>query len=81
MGDVFQQALRNKWIESRAEFDIPRPKPKPKEEPAPDWSAAPREVFDRSGGSWGGFFGNGKERCGVILCKSLSRRIRWIAQL
>jgi len=36
MGDVFQQALRNKWIESRAEFDIPRPKPKPKEEPAPD---------------------------------------------
>jgi len=46
MGDVFQQALRNKWIESRAEFDIPRPKPKPKEEPAPDWSAAPREVFD-----------------------------------
>jgi len=45
MDDVFQQALRNKWIESRAEFDM-RPKPKPKEEPAPDWSAAPREVFD-----------------------------------
>jgi penicillin-binding protein 1A len=46
VGEVFQQALRNKWIDSRAEFDIPRPKPKPKEEPLPDWSSAPREVFD-----------------------------------
>jgi penicillin-binding protein 1A len=46
VGDVFQQALRNKWIDSKAEFAIPRPRPKPKEEPPPDWSAAPREVFD-----------------------------------
>jgi penicillin-binding protein 1A len=46
VGEVFQQALRNKWIDSKAEFDIPRPKPKPKEEPLPDWSSAPREVFD-----------------------------------
>jgi penicillin-binding protein 1A len=46
VGDVFQQALRNKWIDSKAEFAIPRPRPKPKEEPLPDWSAAPREVFD-----------------------------------
>jgi penicillin-binding protein 1A len=46
VGEVFQQALRNKWIDSRAEFDIPRPKPKPKEEPEPVWSSAPREVFD-----------------------------------
>jgi penicillin-binding protein 1A len=29
VGDVFQQALRNRWIDSQAEFDIPRPKPQP----------------------------------------------------
>src|SRR4051812_24176922 len=26
VGDVFQQALRNRWIDVNAEFDIPRPK-------------------------------------------------------
>jgi penicillin-binding protein 1A len=25
VGEVFQQALRNKWLDQRAEFDIPRP--------------------------------------------------------
>jgi penicillin-binding protein 1A len=30
VGDVFQQALRNRWVDASAEFDIPRPKPKPK---------------------------------------------------
>jgi penicillin-binding protein 1A len=43
---VFQQALRNKWIDQQAEFDIPRPKPRPKPEPdqGVQWPA-PREVF------------------------------------
>jgi penicillin-binding protein 1A len=27
VGEVFQQALRNRWIEPGAEFDIPRPRP------------------------------------------------------
>jgi penicillin-binding protein 1A len=30
VGEVFQQALRNRWLDASAEFDIPRPKPKPK---------------------------------------------------
>ena len=29
VGDVFQQALRSRWIDSQAEFDIPRPRPQP----------------------------------------------------
>jgi penicillin-binding protein 1A len=33
VGEVFSQALRNKWIDPRNEFDIPRPVPKPKPEP------------------------------------------------
>jgi penicillin-binding protein 1A len=33
VGEVFQQALRNRWIDSRAEFDIPRPRPAPRYEP------------------------------------------------
>jgi penicillin-binding protein 1A len=46
VGEVFQQALRNKWIDQAAEFDIPRPKPRPKPEPdqGVQWPA-PREVF------------------------------------
>ena len=28
-GEVFQQAFRNRWIDAKAEFDIPRPRPKP----------------------------------------------------
>jgi penicillin-binding protein 1A len=30
VGEVFQQALRNRWIDPQAEFDIPRPKREPK---------------------------------------------------
>jgi penicillin-binding protein 1A len=45
VGEVFQQALRNKWIDQRAEFDIPRPKPKPEPEPEYQWSG-PRDVFN-----------------------------------
>ncbi|WP_332774676.1 penicillin-binding protein 1A [Polaromonas sp.] len=32
VGDVFQQAFRNRWLDQNAEFDIPRPRPAP---PAP----------------------------------------------
>ena len=40
VGEVFQHALRNKRIDARVEFDIPRPRPKPpaapKESPEPE---------------------------------------------
>ena len=32
VGEVFQQALRNRWIDSAAEFDIPRPRPAQRQE-------------------------------------------------
>ncbi|HZY18150.1 MAG TPA: transglycosylase domain-containing protein [Ramlibacter sp.] len=35
VGDFFQQSLRNRWIEEKAEFDIPRPRPKPRREADP----------------------------------------------
>jgi penicillin-binding protein 1A len=35
VSDVFQQALRGKVIDARAEFDIPRPRPKPPEQEFP----------------------------------------------
>ena len=33
VGDVFQQAFRNWWIDPKVEFDIPRPRPPPPPEP------------------------------------------------
>ncbi|MBG9386666.1 penicillin-binding protein 1A [Caenimonas aquaedulcis] len=42
VGDVFQQALRAKWIDPQVEFDIPRPRPQPRE-PAP--GAPPRDAI------------------------------------
>jgi penicillin-binding protein 1A len=51
VAEVFQQALRNRWIDQRAEFDIPRPRPRsPAEagrqrETQPQWPTA-EEVFD-----------------------------------
>jgi penicillin-binding protein 1A len=36
VGEVFQQALRNRWLDANAEFDIPRPRPKPKPRPQQD---------------------------------------------
>jgi penicillin-binding protein 1A len=46
VAEVFQQALRNRWIDSRAEFDIPRPRPRPppEREPEQQWPR-PGEVF------------------------------------
>jgi penicillin-binding protein 1A len=49
VGEVFQQALRNRWIDTRAEFDIPRPRPKPRVDPEQERGLnfpRPREVFD-----------------------------------
>jgi penicillin-binding protein 1A len=33
VGEVFQQSLRNRWLDAAAEFDIPRPKPQPRPQP------------------------------------------------
>jgi penicillin-binding protein 1A len=33
VGDVFQQAFRNRLLDQNAEFDIPRPRPPPPPEP------------------------------------------------
>jgi penicillin-binding protein 1A len=49
VGEVFQQALRNRWIDSRAEFDIPRPRPKPPVDPEQQRQfnfPRPEEVFN-----------------------------------
>ena len=35
VGEVFQQAFRNRWLDRQAEFDIPRPKPPPPPPPPP----------------------------------------------
>ncbi|MEO8136905.1 MAG: transglycosylase domain-containing protein, partial [Betaproteobacteria bacterium] len=50
VAQVFQQALRNRWIDPRVEFDIPRPRRAPRREPdsgpgnAPRW-LRPDDVF------------------------------------
>lgn len=36
VGEVFQQAFRNRWLDRQAEFDIPRPKPPPPPPPPPE---------------------------------------------
>ena len=49
VGEVFQQALRNRWIDSRAEFGIPRSRPaRPREEERPPQGPeeAVRGLFD-----------------------------------
>ncbi|MEO8855614.1 MAG: transglycosylase domain-containing protein [Burkholderiaceae bacterium] len=49
VGEVFQQALRNRWIDPKAEFDIPRSRPKPPAppaEPTPDISPLESMVKD-----------------------------------
>ncbi len=41
VGEVFQQAFRNRWLDSKVEFDIPRPRPPPPPEPEPIPQADP----------------------------------------
>ena len=46
VGEVFQQAFRNRWLDAKAEFDIPRPRPKPPPPPpAPPSSLPPEDVL------------------------------------
>ena len=47
VGEVFQTALRNRWIDPAAEFDIPRPRPAPKRERErePEWQR-PQDLFE-----------------------------------
>jgi penicillin-binding protein 1A len=56
VGEVFQQALRNKWIDQKAEFAIPRPKPRPPpEEQVPQWPSSwprPDEVLNNVIEQW-----------------------------
>jgi penicillin-binding protein 1A len=47
VGEVFQQSLRNHWLDANAEFDIPRPKPKPKTRPQPDLNDLVNDVIGR----------------------------------
>ncbi|MGE4242657.1 MAG: penicillin-binding protein 1A [Ramlibacter sp.] len=35
VGETVQQSLRNRWIDPRVEFDIPRPRPQPRQPPQP----------------------------------------------
>jgi len=49
VGEVFQQALRNRWIDARAEFDIPRSRPprqQEQERPLQGPEQAVRGLFD-----------------------------------
>jgi penicillin-binding protein 1A len=43
VGDVFQQALRNRWIDPQAAFDIARSRPQPRE---PDVAPVPQPIQD-----------------------------------
>jgi penicillin-binding protein 1A len=49
VGEVFQQALRKRWLDPKAEFDIPRPRPQPPpEQRQPDpLGAAVSDFFGR----------------------------------
>ena len=44
VGEVFQQALRGRWIDPKAEFAIPRPRPKPP--PVPELPAPANPLTD-----------------------------------
>jgi penicillin-binding protein 1A len=47
VGEVFQQSLRNRWLDASAEFDIPRPKPKPKPRPLPELNDFVNDALSR----------------------------------
>ena len=46
VGEVFQQALRHRWIDPRAEFDIPRARPRPPVIPRERQDDPVQRVFD-----------------------------------
>jgi penicillin-binding protein 1A len=43
VGEIFQQALRNRWIDPAAEFDIPRTRPARRQDQPVD---PIREIFN-----------------------------------
>ena len=47
VGEFFQQSLRNRWIDARVEWDIPRPRPKPKERERDPLEQLVNDVIDR----------------------------------
>jgi penicillin-binding protein 1A len=47
VGDFFQQSLRQRWIDSQVEFDIPRPKPKPRQPQSDPLEAIVNDVLGR----------------------------------
>ena len=47
VGDVFQQALRQRWIDSKVEFDIPRPHRRPPEAPRERQSNPIERLIDK----------------------------------
>jgi penicillin-binding protein 1A len=48
VGEVFQQALRNRWIDPKAQFDVPRSRPAVPEPPQ-EAASAPSPVVDAIG--------------------------------
>lgn len=46
VGDFFQQSVRNRWVDTRAEWDLPRPRPKPKEPPRDPLEQLINDVVD-----------------------------------
>jgi penicillin-binding protein 1A len=55
VGEVFAQAVKNRWIDANAEFDIPRPRPKPP--PAAPAPAQERTLEDAVRGILGDVLG------------------------
>jgi penicillin-binding protein 1A len=47
VGDFFQQSLRNRWVDARVEWDIPRPRPKPKQPERDPVEQLINDVIDR----------------------------------
>ncbi|TFY99462.1 glycosyl transferase [Ramlibacter henchirensis] len=47
VGDFFQQSVRNRWVDTGAEWDIPRPRPKPKERERDPLEQLVNDVIDR----------------------------------
>jgi len=47
VGDWFAQSVRNKWVDTRAEWEIPRPRPKPREPERDPLEKMVNDVVDR----------------------------------
>jgi penicillin-binding protein 1A len=47
VGDFFQQSVRNRWIDTQAEWDIPRPRPQPRQPERDPLERMVNDVIDR----------------------------------